>query len=411
MKTKLSSIVLSGALLASIGCSSSNERSFGGDVAFLRSHTQTIVLGNKSDGPRVAVVPAWQGRVMTSAAKGDQGTSYGWINDKHVASGKFSPQINLFGGEERFWIGPEGGQFSFYFDKGKDITDFTQWRVPSFVDTVPWNVSSKTDSSVTFNHKVSVKNWSDNKFDVHVKRVVSLVDKESIKAILGNPLKGISAVGYESDNTITNVGKTEWTEKTGMPSVWILGMYKSGDQTTAVVPYASDSKAEKSGKIVNDDYFGKGSVSKDRLVVEEKDSVMYFACDSKMRAKIGLTPFRSKGLAGSWDATRGVLTIVHYNVPVEETRYVNSVWKMQDKPFAGDALNAYNDGPNDSGESFGPFYELETSSPALALKPNASYTHTQRTIHLEGDRQLLNDISVKMLGVALKQIEKAINIK
>ena len=41
---------------------------FDDDVAFLRQHTVVVVLG-EAPGARVAVVPAWQGRVMTSTAR------------------------------------------------------------------------------------------------------------------------------------------------------------------------------------------------------------------------------------------------------------------------------------------------------------------------------------------------------
>ena len=51
-------------------------------------------------------------------------------------------------------------------------------------------------------------------------------------------------------------------------------------------------------------------------------------------------------------------------------------------PYSGDALNSYNDGPLEDGSQMGPFYELETSSPAAALKPGESITHSQITIHL-----------------------------
>jgi hypothetical protein len=91
------------------------EDSFQGDVEFLRKHVATIVLGVEANGPRVAVVPAYQGRVMTSTAGGPAQSSYGWINYAHIASGKSTPHINVFGGEERFWLGPEGGQFSILF--------------------------------------------------------------------------------------------------------------------------------------------------------------------------------------------------------------------------------------------------------------------------------------------------------
>ena len=59
---------------------------FGEDIAFLKQHTDVIVLTNKESGAKVAVVPAWQGRVMTSSADGDSGLSFGWINREFVAS-------------------------------------------------------------------------------------------------------------------------------------------------------------------------------------------------------------------------------------------------------------------------------------------------------------------------------------
>jgi hypothetical protein len=49
----------------------------------------------------------------------------------------------------------------------------------------------------------------------------------------------------------------------------------------------------------------------------------------------------------------------------------------------------------------GPFYELETSSPAALLQPGESLTHRQTTYHFEGDESKLNSIARKMLGVDL----------
>src|SRR5262245_9659667 len=90
---------------------------FGEDLAFLKSHTDVIVVTNKESSAKVAVVAAWQGRVMTSSADGDSGYSFGWINRELIASGKTQPHINARGGEERFWLGPEGGQFSIFFSR------------------------------------------------------------------------------------------------------------------------------------------------------------------------------------------------------------------------------------------------------------------------------------------------------
>ena len=101
-------------LLAALGCATSFES----EVAFLRKHTDTVVLVERNGPGRVAICPALQGRVMTSSAAGPGGQSFGWINHELLASGVAQPHINVFGGEDRFWIGPEGGQFSVFFANG-----------------------------------------------------------------------------------------------------------------------------------------------------------------------------------------------------------------------------------------------------------------------------------------------------
>ena len=52
----------------------------------------------------------------------------------------------------------------------------------------------------------------------------------------------------------------------------------------------------------------------------------------------------------------------------------------------------------------GPFYEIETSSPGAALAPGESLTHTQYTIHIEGDEAALAAIVEKVFGVDLKKV-------
>ncbi len=210
-------------------------------------------------------------------------------------------------------------------------------------------------------------------------------------------------------NQLSNRGEAAWDKSTGLLSVWILGMYKHGDGTTVVVPFRPGTDQER-GPIVSDDYFGK--VPPERLIVDRGDNVLYFAADGKKRSKIGLSPRRARGALGSWDAVRSVLTIIQYNAPGEDvTDYVNSKWELQDHPFAGDVINSYNDGPNDSGGVLGPFYEIESSSPALALNSGSHFTHIHRTIHLEGDRTALNRIAESVFGVGLDSIEGAIKLK
>src|SRR5438045_6891541 len=69
---------------------------FGDDLAFLKSHTSVVVLTDATNQGQVVVVPAWQGRVMTSTARGAAGASYGWVNRELIAARKLQPHINVF---------------------------------------------------------------------------------------------------------------------------------------------------------------------------------------------------------------------------------------------------------------------------------------------------------------------------
>ncbi|MFA6479143.1 MAG: DUF6786 family protein [Victivallaceae bacterium] len=91
---------------------------FGDEIAFLKQHIPVLMLEDQSSRAKIAIAPSLQARVLTSTASGDSGQSFGWINCELIASGERRKQINAFGGEDRFWLGPEGGQFSLFFNKG-----------------------------------------------------------------------------------------------------------------------------------------------------------------------------------------------------------------------------------------------------------------------------------------------------
>jgi hypothetical protein len=73
-----------------------------------------------------------------------------------------------------------------------------------------------------------------------------------------------------------------------------------------------------------------------------------------------------------------------------------------------DEINAYNDGPATPGaKPMGPFYKLESSSPAKELEPGQSVTHVQTTFHFQGDKKELNELTRKILGVSITEINSA----
>jgi len=118
---------------------------------------------------------------------------------------------------------------------------------------------------------------------------------------------------------------------------------------------------------------------------------------------------RAKPVLGSYDAVGKVLTIVQYNKPTGRRDYVNSMWALQEEPYKGDVVNSYNDGPPALDvKPLGPFYELETSSPAATLGVGGTITHIHRTLHLTGPEDALDPIARKLLGVNLADIKSAI---
>ena len=368
------------------------DGTFGYDLNFLSQYHKDLVVLGDSTGAQIIIAPAYQGRVMTSTMEGKKGISFGWVNHDLIASGKTTEHINAFGGEERFWLGPEGGQFSIYFKKGVEFK-FDNWFVPKEIDTEPFELVSSTKYDAVFKKEMHLENYSGIKFDLTVDRTIRLLDKGSINTILGIAIpENVQAMAFESDNSITNKGTTAWDKKTGMLSIWILSMLNASPQTTVAVPYKQGDSSSL-GKIVTDDYFGK--VPADRLKVDS--GLILFKADAVQRSKIGVSPKRALPFVASYDAVNNVLTIAQFTLPAGATDYVNSLWKLQDDPFSGDAVNAYNDGEI-HGEQMGKFYEIESSSPAASLAPGNSIRHIHRTIHLRGTEEDLDKISMKILG-------------
>ncbi|MBN1442551.1 MAG: hypothetical protein JXA90_07570 [Planctomycetes bacterium] len=376
-------------------------KTFGEDAAFLRRHSDAVVL--EEGDAMVAVVPRWQGRVMTSTAGGEDGPSYGWIHRDLIRSGEVRRHINAYGGEDRFWLGPEGGQFSIFFKKG-DPFDLEHWQTPPLIDTEPFDVKERTPNSIALRKKAAITNYSGTTFDLEIERAVVLHGRAAAASLLGGDLpEPVKAVAYESRNTVRNVGNAGWTREGGLLSIWILAMLNHSPATTVVLPFVAGPEAEL-GPIVNDAYFGE--VPDDRLRIS--GGVVFFRADGEYRSKIGIGPRRALPVLGSYDPSQRHLTIVQYDKPEGATEYVNSMWEIQEEPFAGDVVNSYNDGPPAPGQKpLGPFYELETSSPALALAPGDSYTHAHRTIHLEGPEEDLDAICRRALGVAIADVKAA----
>jgi hypothetical protein len=395
---------LAAAALCMLSCASrpldagtvrSGPRTFDDDLALLQAHAPVIVLESPGGG-RVAVSARWQGRVMTSAVE-PHGASLGFVNRTFIESGREGTPFDNYGGEDRFWLGPEGGQYGLYFAPGADFTMST-WQVPHAMQEGEWDVRSRDASHVTFARTMHLVNWSRAEFDVAVERTVRVLSGDETKARFGAaPPAGAKWVAFETVNRITNAGTRAWTRDSGLLSVWILGMYAPSPDAHVLVPFDPAG----AGPIVRDDYFGK--VPPERLVVREREGWLSFVADGEHRSKIGLSPTRARDAIGSFSAGSGLLTLVRTVRPASAPDgYVNSLWAQQPDPYGGDVINSYNDGPTAPGKpSLGGFYEIETSSPAASLAPGASLEHVHATLHAVGSAESLDGLARTVLGVSI----------
>jgi len=127
-----------------------------------------------SGAAQIAVVPAYQGRIMTSHCGGRRRASFGMDQPGVDRLGQASTTWNAFGGEDRFWLGPEGGQFAIFFAKGVPF-DLEHWFTPAPIDTEPFTVISQSRKAARFRQAFALTNYSGTRFQVQVDRQVKLL--------------------------------------------------------------------------------------------------------------------------------------------------------------------------------------------------------------------------------------------
>lgn len=372
--------------------SDSKKHVFQDDLDFFNQYIQPVVL---KDGDRQVVIsPELQGRILVSTANGLRGSSYGWYDKSLIASDSVFQNISKVGGASRIWFGPDQGENDVFVEVDALTNEVTR-KAPKDLDTLQFEVLEKTENTITLGSKMHIKNLKHTIFDIDVLRRITLFSTAQIMSNLDVPVsESVDAVGFGAITSMTNIGD-DWTKEKGVISLWELGCMQPTAQTTVVIPLKSNDAKPTI-------YF----TELDDTRIKVENNVLYYKADAEYLNKIGTLPEITLPVFGSYSPELNLLTIVRYSFSGEQD-YVNAYPDNVD-PFRGDVINIFNDGTWGEIGPFGPFYELETSSPAKALKNGERLSHFHETYHFEGSKEALNSIALKVLNASIDEIEKAL---
>ncbi|GHT34258.1 hypothetical protein AGMMS49574_21410 [Bacteroidia bacterium] len=373
---------------------------FGYDLHYLAKTDSPIVLTSNDNKAQIIVSAKYQAKVFTSTAEGPEGKSLGFLNYKVFESDEINLHMNGYGGENRLWIGPEGGRFSVFFKPGVEQV-YDNWFTPPPVDTEPWIVVDRQKKSVSMEKEMEVANYIGSRLHLKVNRKVQLLEASDIQAALGvTPGEKVKTVAYTTENSLMNLNDFAWTRETGTVCIWILDMFNTAPDALTFVPYNVGDEREL-GVIATSNYFGE--IPADRY--QQRDNgLVFLKTDGKYRSKIGLNVKRTKSIAANYDPQSKHLTIATFDVDPNAV-YLNQEWNPEKDPMTGDVLNAYNDGPLEDGSIMGPFLELESDSPAALLAPNETLYHQHNVFHFAGEDADLSAITQSLFGITIQELK------
>ncbi len=374
------------------------NRTFRQDLELILAHDPDAQLLQDRNGESMLIVsPKYQGKVFTSSTGGKDALSLGWVNEEAIRSDQLDSQINAYGGENRMWIGPEGSRFSVFFEPGSSF-DFSNWKTPAAIDHEAWTLDKADSKEVWMSHHMQIQNKQGTRFHVGIKRIVSLVGPAESEQMLRSPIpEGVGLTAYQTLNSIRNEGDFKWTRETGALCIWVLDMFVPSDKTIIMVPY--NRPGDETGNPVTADYFGE--IPADRLQMHS--DMVFLKADGKSRGKIGVSGRNARPWAASYDAENNIFTYVSFELDTGAV-YLNQEWNDKKDPFSGDAVNAYNDGPLEHGDQLGPFYELESSSPAAFLAPGEELAHRHTIFHFSGTMNQLDPLVHGLTGYHIREI-------
>lgn len=387
---------------ASLDKAEPNLLAFGQDLKFFSQHNSDIMILGEGDS-LIAVSPKYQSRILTSTFGGVEGPSLGWINHELLADNKIGLQTYQIGGEDRFWVGPQGGDFSIFFPQGA-IYSAENWRAPAGLSLDPWKLIASSKTQAKFEKNADFENAKGQRFTVRAEREITVLNRAQVSEILGIEIpSAVKLVAFQSFNKLTNIGNSKWTVDSGLLNISVQSCFNANKKVRVFIPYRA-GEVSKLGEIVRDSFFDSSATGDGRLLIDP--SYICFQADGRKMSGIGVSGKRSEGIVLSYDAKNNVLTVILYIKPADSTRaYLRNSWRSNGARFDGDAISIYNNGPlaRTSVEA-DPFYEISTHSPALSLDVGKSQFHIQRTFHFGGSEYDLGLISYKLAGIAIGQL-------
>jgi len=172
---------------------------------------------------------------MTSSARGAGGASFGWINRDLIASKKIQPHINVFGGEDRFWLGRRrpvlhllcpGVKFDLehWFTRRRSTPRHSKSsaRLPT-----AWSAAARSISPIFpargCNSRPRVKSASS---------APPIPGRASAHVARGRFCGRLRIRQHNQEH-----GRDAWRKETGLLSIWILGMFNASPAATVVAPF------------------------------------------------------------------------------------------------------------------------------------------------------------------------------
>ena len=145
--------------------------------------------------------------------------------------------MNVYGGEDRFWLGPEGGQFSLFFAPGAP-QDLAHWQTPAPIDAEPFTLvgpgagprAAPQDDAPDQRVGDGVRSRGRAR-GADPPGPLDLGRSERRAERCASP-----SVGFETRNRVTNRGADPWRRETGLISIWIAGTFAPSPSTTIVLP-------------------------------------------------------------------------------------------------------------------------------------------------------------------------------